>query len=203
MDDYLAVMGWSFVLLFVAGVLLFCGKATAKYFAFPLAFLVFAAPFPKAMMDAILAWLQHGSAEVAYAMLSLSGMPTLKQGTFFQLPGFDMQVAPECSGIHSTLVLFITSLVAGQLMLKTQWRRAVLVLAVIPLALLRNGLRIFTIGQLCVQVSPDMIHSYIHRKGGPIFFALSLIPFLILLIWLRKSELRSLRGRGEGNSVKA
>ena len=95
-------------------------------------------------------------------------------------------MAPECSGIHSSLVLFITSLLAGYLLLNSPWKRAVLVLAVVPLALLRNGLRIVTIGQLCVHVSPDMINSYIHRKGGPIFFALSLIPFFLLLLFLRR-----------------
>jgi len=42
--------------------------------------------------------------------------------------------------------------------------------------------------QLCVRVSPGMIDSYVHRHGGPIFFAMSLIPFFLLLVILRKSE---------------
>jgi hypothetical protein len=33
-----------------------------------------------------------------------------------------------------------------------------------------------------------MINSPIHRRGGPIFFALSLIPFFLLLVFLRKRE---------------
>jgi hypothetical protein len=36
-----------------------------------------------------------------------------------------------------------------------------------------------------------MIHSWIHRHGGPVFFALSLVPFFALLLLLRKSELRA------------
>jgi hypothetical protein len=39
-----------------------------------------------------------------------------------------------------------------------------------------------------------MINSYIHRHGGPIFFALSLIPFFLLLAIVRKSESRSGQG---------
>jgi hypothetical protein len=35
-----------------------------------------------------------------------------------------------------------------------------------------------------------MINSYIHRKGGPLFFILSLIPFYFLLRLLAKSEPR-------------
>jgi exosortase/archaeosortase family protein len=62
---------------------------------------------------------------------------------------------------------------------------------VIPLAILRNGFRILVIGLLCVNVGPQMIHSVIHRSGGPIFFVLSLIPLLLLLWWLRKGEVRT------------
>jgi len=85
-------------------------------------------------------------------------------------------------------VLFITSVLAGYLFLRSPWKRAVLTLAVIPLAILRNGLRIATLALLCVQIGPHMIDSIIHRKGGPFFFALSLIPFFLLLFWLRSSE---------------
>ena len=35
-----------------------------------------------------------------------------------------------------------------------------------------------------------MIDSAIHRKGGPLFFVLSLIPFFALLAWLYKTEQR-------------
>jgi exosortase/archaeosortase family protein len=64
-----------------------------------------------------------------------------------------------------------------------------LVIVVVPLAILRNGFRIFVVGELCVRISHDMINSPIHRHGGPIFFVLSLIPFFALLLLLRKSEL--------------
>jgi hypothetical protein len=47
------------------------------------------------------------------------------------------------------------------------------------------------IGLLCVNVGPQMIHSIIHRRGGPVFFVLSLIPLLLLLWWLRRGEIRT------------
>jgi exosortase len=124
----------------------------------------------------------------AHWMFELAGMPVYYRGLTFQLPNITLMVAPECSGIQSTVALFITSLLAGHIFLRTKWRRSVLTVAVLPLAVLRNGFRIFTIGELCVHMGPQMIHSYIHRKGGPIFFALSLIPFLLLLFFLIKSE---------------
>jgi exosortase/archaeosortase family protein len=85
-------------------------------------------------------------------------------------------------------VLFITSLIAGHLFLKSPWKRGALAASILPLALLRNGFRIFTIAQLCVHVSPQMIDSPIHHKGGPIFFVLSLVPFFLLLSYLKNVE---------------
>jgi exosortase/archaeosortase family protein len=86
--------------------------------------------------------------------------------------------------------LVITSLVASYLFLKTPSRRLLLVLVVIPLALLRNGFRVFVIAELCVRIGPQMIDSPIHHHGGPLFFLLSLVPLFLLLVYLVKSESR-------------
>ena len=119
----------------------------------------------------------------------------LRDGTVFQLPGIVIEVAQECSGIRSSWVLFITSVLASYLFLKSPWRRAVLVAFVIPLGILRNGFRILVIGLLCVHVGPQMIHSIIHHQGGPLFFALSLIPLFLLLWWLRRGEKSEAKGQ--------
>jgi exosortase C (VPDSG-CTERM-specific) len=187
-EDYLAGMVFAFLSLFVGACFFFLGTQMLRQLSFSLVLLLFMIPFPTVLQDSLTHFLQHRSADVAQLLFALSGMPLLRRDTLFLLPGFPLEVAPECSGIHSTIVLFITSLVAGYVCLRSPWRRGLLTLAVIPLALLRNGLRVFTIGQLCVNVSPDMINSYIHKKGGPIFFALSLIPFFLILLLLWRSE---------------
>jgi exosortase C (VPDSG-CTERM-specific) len=167
---------------------LFVGGETFRAMRFPLCFLVFVVPFPTLVQNGLESFLQRGSALAAYGMYQLSGTPVFYHDLNFQLPGFALQVAPECSGIHSSLVLFLTSLVAGHLFLRSPWKRGILALAVLPLGLVRNGFRIFAIGQLCIHIGPQMIHSVFHRDGGPIFFALSLVPFFLLLILLRRSE---------------
>ena len=121
----------------------------------------------------------------------------LRDGTVFQLPGIVIRVAQECSGIRSSWVLFVTSILASHLFLKSPWRRALLVAFVIPLGILRNGFRIVVIGLLCVHVGPEMIHSIIHRRGGPFFFALSLIPLFLVLWWLRRTDVGDQRMRVE------
>jgi exosortase C (VPDSG-CTERM-specific) len=184
----------SALVLFFVGLCFFCmGPATLRAAAFPLALLIFAIPFPLALVDWTEKLLQHSSAEAADWFFTLTGTSFLRETLVFHLSTITLQVAPECSGIHSTLVLLITSLVAGQLFLTTNWKRAVLVLAVIPLGILRNGFRIWTLGQLCIHIGPQMIDSPIHHRGGPIFFVLSLIPFGALLYFLWRSDRRKQR----------
>jgi exosortase C (VPDSG-CTERM-specific) len=189
--DAMACSLYGFVALLGSAACWFLGRSTLRVIGFPLAFLFFLAPFPVAVEMGIETVLQHGSSWVAHRFLELSGMPVFREGTFFQLPGFSMQVAPECSGIRSTLALFLTSLVAGRMFLRSPANQIILAAVVLPLALVRNGFRVFVIGELCVEIGPHMIHSWIHRQGGPVFFALSLIPFSLILFLLLRRDRRA------------
>ena len=202
-EDYLAFMTAEFLCLLLAGMLLFLGRGFVRRYLFALALLLFTIPFPAILCEWIEVFFQHGSTETSYGFLWASGVPILREGFVFHMPGSSIQVARECSGIHSSLVLFITSLLAGHLFLRRASSRWLLTLAVIPLALLRNGLRIFVIAQLCVQIDPSMIHSFIHKRGGPIFFALSLIPFFLLILFLRRREAHSESRRKEINQLES
>lgn len=188
--NYLVSNTFACLALFWGGCLFFFGFATLRAIAFPLLFLIFIVPLTTSIEAGLQRFLQVSSAAAAHLFFQISGTPVLQHGTAFQLPGFSFEVAPECSGIHSSLVLFITSLLAGHLLLRKLWSKALLACFVVPLAIIRNGFRILVIGELCVQVSPEMIHSYIHRRGGPIFFAGSLVPFFLLLLFLRRIESR-------------
>src|SRR5207245_1594834 len=187
-SDYLSITIGSFVSFVIAGFLFFFGRDITRKAAFAIGFLIFMVPLPTLFTDWLEEFLQHSSADAASALLSLSGATVFREGLRFHLPGIVIEVAKECSGIHSTLVLFITSLLAGHLFLRSPWKKATLALAVIPLGIARNGIRILTISWLCVHVDPAMIDSPIHHRGGPIFFILSLVPFLAFLFVLRRSE---------------
>ena len=187
-NNSLSLIAFSFVCLLVAGGFLFMGWKWMAAATFPFGFSIFMVPLP----DGLVNWLETASklasTEVAALLFTITGTPFLRDGAIFQLPGIAIEVAQECSGIRSSWVLFITSILASYLFLKNSWRRLALVAFVIPFGLLRNGIRILTIGLLCVHVGPEMIHSIIHRHGGPLFFALSLIPTFLLLWWLRKGD---------------
>jgi eight transmembrane protein EpsH (proposed exosortase) len=190
-NNHLVLLTLSFLCCLAAGGFFFFGRDWMRAAAFPLGYLIFMVPMPDAMADALETALKYASAEVANLLFHLSGTPFLRAGLVFQLPNITIEVAQECSGIRSSWVLFMTSVLAANLFLKTPWRRLALIALVIPLAILRNGFRILVIGLLCVNIGPQMIHSVIHTRGGPVFFVLSLIPFLLALWWLRRGEIRT------------
>ncbi len=178
----------AFVVLLVAACCLCLGGAWVRSAAFPLAFLIFLVPLPPALIAVLEQLLTAGSAEVSALLFGITGTPLLREGQVLHLPGIALEIARECSGIRSTLVLFLTGLVASRLFLRSPWRRAALVAAVLPLGILRNGVRILVIGLLCVHGGPGWIDSPLHRQGGPVFFALSLLPLLLLAWWLHRGE---------------
>jgi len=199
-NDYMTLIALSFVCFAIAGAFLFLGSKWAYSAMFPLFFLVFMVPLPEAAVDFLENASKEASAEVANWLFLISGTPVLRAGAVFQLPGITIEVAKECSGIRSSLVLVITSLLAANMFLHTTWRRALLVCAVIPLGLLRNGLRILVISLLCVHIGPQMIHSVIHRRGGPVFFVASLVPLFVMLWWLRRGDVAVQQRRAPENS---
>jgi len=182
----IAILG--FVILIWAGFLAFYGAAAFKAGIFPLLFLLLMVPLPGFLLDRFIMWLQIGSADVAEWIFHVSGTPILRQGMFFTLPQVTIEVAKECSGIRSTQALLITCLVAGHLFLRTNWRRAVLLAAAVPVLVIKNGVRISTLTLLAVRVDPSFLTGHLHHDGGFVFFMLAMLILLPLFWWLQKTE---------------
>lgn len=181
----------------------FLGWETLRQMAFPLAFLIFIVPLPEFAVEKLENVLVIASAVVTEWFFGVLGTPVMRSGQTIELPVIVLEVARECSGIRSTWVLFITSTLASYLFLESSWRRLFLILLVLPLGILRNALRITVIGQLCVWFGPEMIESWIHRSGGPVFFGVSLISLLVILTFLRWSELRKALSYKDGHENSA
>ncbi len=164
------------------------GRPAFSTCIFSLAFLIFTMPFPMAVMSGLIGFLQRGSTECANFLLWISGIPYVRDGFVFQFPGFSAEVAPQCSGIRSGLALFITALLAGHLFLKTWWKQLILLLCVVPMTMLKNGIRIATLSLLSYYVNPRILASPLHREGGIPFFIIALLLMAPILFFLRRSE---------------
>jgi exosortase C (VPDSG-CTERM-specific) len=187
-QDKLFVLILSYLLIGLGLALYFLGKRWLWTIAFPLGMLLLMPPLPLGVERGMERFLQEASAEAAWVLFQMVGAPVIHNGLVFDLPDLPIKVAQECSGIRSSLVLVITSLIASYLFLRGYVRRTLLFLITIPLGIVRNGFRIFVIGELCVYGGPDMLNSWVHKKGGPLFFVLSLSVLWVALAVLRAGE---------------
>lgn len=178
----------SLVVLWISIFVVCYGSASFMKAQFPLLFLLLLVPIPELVINKAIFALQAGSSDVAYGLLKMLSVPVVKEGFVLRLPVVNLEVAKECSGIRSSIALLLTVLVAGEFVLRSSWRKLVLVISAIPILLLKNGVRIVTIYLLTAYVNPAFLHGWLHTSGGVVFYLLGLIALIPVAVLLRKGE---------------
>ena len=182
------------ILVWVSLFLTLYGNRALRLATFPFGFLALMVPFPEAVLNGIVTFLQRASADVSAVLFRLFGIPYFREGFRFLLPGVEIQVASECSGVRSAFGLFLSSILAGHLLLRHYSSRVIFSLAAIPIAIFKNGVRIVSLSYLGVYVNPAFLHGDLHhRYGGLVFSTLSLFLLMILLLVLQRWEVAAAR----------
>jgi len=184
-DNSLSIEIFALVIFWLAGFILCYGTQAFRAGAFPLLFLLLSVPIPDWLLGKPIVAVQYGSTEVCSLVFSLVRVPVLRIGMEFFLPGTAIEVAKECSGIHSTLAILIISLIAGHLFLPAVWKKVVLVLFALPIVCVTNGLRIAVLTLLAEYVNASFLHGSLHHQGGMGFFLLGLVFLFAILCLLR------------------
>jgi exosortase len=180
------------VLFWIGSFFLAFGNRSAKAASFPLLFLFLFAPIPASILDRIIYYLQWGSAEVTSFLFDLSGIPVLREGFVFRLPRYSIFIAAECSGIRSSVALFVLTLIVAHFTLRAFWRKALFVAVGLLVMLVKNGVRIFTLSALANYVNPDFLFGNLHKQGGVVFFLLGLLLLIPVLRILMRTEHRAI-----------
>ena len=184
----LSLMVGGMVVLWIGGFLLFFGRNAFRAALFPLLFLGFMIPMPTILLDPVILFLKTGSREAVAGLFLLTGTPYHREGFVFSLPKFVIEIADECSGIRSSIALLLTGLLAGHMFLRAGWKKALLVAAIIPTAMLKNGIRIVSLSLLASYVDPRFLTGRLHHDGGIVFFLLTLALLAPLFVLLHSSE---------------
>src|SRR5713226_7971138 len=171
------------------GSVIFCfGTRAFRSFLFPLCFLLLIVPIPESALSWTIEWLQQQSAITARVMFRVAGVPVTQDGIMLSIPGLDIEVARECSSIRSSLMLVITTMVLAHVLLRSWWRKSLLIAVAIPLSFVKNGFRIFVIAELGTRVDPGFLDGRLHRQGGIVFLSLAIGAVAVLLWALRRTE---------------
>jgi len=186
--DRLSALAASIVLMWIGLFILCYGLASFKAAAFPMLYLALMVPIPTVVIGRLISFLQIRSADICYILFRLIGVPVIRHGFRFSLPGLNIEVAQQCSGIHSALSLFIAGLLAAHLVLPSPWKKIWFALGIFPLAIFKNAVRIVTLAWLSIYVNPAILQSRLHHQGGLPFAVVAIAPMGVLL-WLLRGPL--------------
>lgn len=190
LSDYLWLKIIALLVFWTAAFLLCYGIRAFRVALFPFFFLLLMVPAPDFLIQRAITSLQVGSAAVAFWLFKILNVPVFREGLVFHIPTLDLEVARECSGIRSSVVLLITTLILGQFFLRTFWGKTVLIVSLIPIVVLKNGLRIVAISSLTIYVNRGFLHGWLHQSGGIVFYLLGLLALVPMCKLLKTLEVR-------------
>jgi exosortase len=164
----------SFVILVAGLIWTLLGRPMLGRVKFVLFVLLLAIPLPTILFNQITFPLQLLASRFASDLLQLAQVPVLQEGNIIQLPAMPLEVAEACSGIRSLMSLFTVAVIYGYFLERATWRRVVLALSALPIAVAANVARIFGTG-MCVQYwDPEKAMGFFHEFSGWLMFLVSL-----------------------------
>jgi exosortase len=187
-DEHLSVNMLALVVWWMGSFIFSFGTRAFRRVIFPLCFLLWMVPFPEFLLNTIIKLLQEGSVASARMLLAAAGIPVAQDGMQLTIPGLTIEVARECSSIRSSLMLVVTTMILAQMLLRSTWRKTIVIALAIPLSVAKNGLRIFVLAMLATHVDRSFLTGRLHHQGGIIYFLIALAVICLLILVLRRSE---------------
>ena len=180
---------WTLALTLTGGVLVLYGPQMLPLVRFAILFSLLADPLPHSVLAGMTVKIQSASTNGAATLMSLLGYPLILQGNVIQVPGAMLEVAQACSGFHKLLSLTAFTLLYSYLFTDTQWKRLILILAVVPLALLVNILRISALIAAAAAGGLPLLHQF----HDPAEYGAIALAFGLLILLGRGLGCRTMR----------
>jgi EpsI family protein len=157
----------SLVVTLTGLLLVLFGRDVVRSHWFALAYLLLMVPIWSAPISQLQDPSRILSTKIAVNILSLIGLPVLRQGTNIVLPSHTLAVLQECSGVNQLIALTAMVLPAAYLWLDTNARRVALLTLAVAISYLGNGARIALVGWLAVKGLGDGdLHASYHLLQG-------------------------------------
>jgi exosortase len=166
------------------------GKHWMKASVFPFILLAFCIPAGDAAnwltlrLRLLVSW-------IVYVIAHLGLAPDLiRDGTqlFDSDHTFDFEVAAACSGIHSLVALLALTTIYGFAMFKSPWKRGVLIMSALPLAVAGNVARLcFTV--FVTETFGQEAGKAVETKFGFITIMVAILCIFLITRWLEKFDM--------------
>ena len=176
MAEVQVVMQYAFVAMIPLVVLTVLGTRLTSAFAFPLAFLLFAVPFGEAFVPALIDF----TADFTVAAVRATGIPVLRNGTFFELPTGSWSVVEACSGVRYLISSITLGCLYAYLSFTSFKRRALFIAVSIVVPILANGLRAYMIVMIGHMSGMELATGVDHLIYGWLFFGI----VMFIMFWI-------------------
>jgi len=155
------------------------GWRHVRLLAFPIAFLVLMIPLPALVFNQIAFPLQMLASRAGAALLSMAGVPVLREGNVLELPSQTLEVAQACSGVRSLVSLLTVALILGRLRGLGRGASIALALLTVPLAIAANAVRVAGAGLSAQWLGPAAAEGFFHEFSGWVVFMMTIVCLLI------------------------
>jgi len=174
------LLGLITVVCVVATVLALRGAAMVKTLRLSLGYLLFMVPLPVDLVTPVIVALQLFVSSLGVEILQLGGVAIYREGNVLSLPGgLTLFVAEACSGITSLITLLPIGVFIAYFTESLLWRRLVLVIAVGPIALAGNLLRVILTVLASIHVSVEFAtNGPLHQWAGVATYVLNCLCLL-------------------------
>lgn len=169
----------SLIVVLSGLVLLILGWKYLWLLSLPIGFLVFMIPLPAIVVNTIAFPLQLFAAETAAFCLFSLGIPVLREGNLIMLASTTLEVAEACSGLRSLLSLLALGTVYGYFSQNVLWKRWMLVILSIPIAIVANAARVSGTGILAHYFGEEAAEGFYHTMEGWLVFV---VAFVLLFL---------------------
>lgn len=179
----------SLVLSLIGLTVYFGGLNWLRQLLFPIGLLVFALPIPNIIFNQIAFPLQLIASDYATRAIKLFGIPALREGNVIELAQIKLQVVEACSGIRSLMALAALTVIYLYFTEKRWWRRIVLIVAVMPIAVLANAVRVAGTGLLAHYRGAQAAEGFLHNFSGLLIFLVAVLLLLAVAQLLNLAEM--------------
>jgi exosortase len=186
----LAVVTLTLLLLWWAG-----GKAWLRHFAFPVAFLFVAVPWPTMLETPVIQGLMRVVARVAAEAAMLLGTPAQVEGNLIRVTNGLVGVNEACSGIRSLQTSLMIGLLFGELKRLSVLRRVALVACAVAIALLANFVRAVFLVRIAATENLSEVGRW-HDIAGYSIIALVFLATMAIAYFLGRRKTNNSVGAG-------
>lgn len=151
--------------------------------AFPLGLLLMTIPLPQFLFQGLSGQLRSISSTLGVTCLQVVGITAFQDGNVIDLGPIQLQVVEACSGLRFLFPLMTLALLCAYFLHDRLWKRILLFLSSIPIAILLNGFRIGMIGVLVEWWGRGAADGFIHLFEGWIIFLVG-VGLLVGEMWL-------------------